>query len=74
MSAYAPAEARFRHLAKHLHRLGPRPSYELLREIAAGADVFERLERYAALTSNLVHAVGAAEMPLVAVAVPAASK
>ena len=73
MSAYAPAEARFRHLAEHLHRLGPRPTYELLREIAAGADVVERLERYAALTPEVVHAVGAEEMPLVGVVVPDAN-
>jgi hypothetical protein len=66
-SANTPAEARFRHLAEHLHQLGPRPTYELLREIAA---VVERLERYAALTPEVVHAVGAAEMPLVVVVVP----
>ena len=69
-----PVEVSVTSVAEHLHRLGPRPTYELLREIAASAAVVERLERYAALTSKVVRAVGAEEMPLVAVAVPEANK
>lgn len=68
-----PVEVSVTSVAEHLHRLGPRPTYELLREIAASAAVVERLERYAALTPEVVHAVGAEEMPLVGVVVPDAN-
>jgi hypothetical protein len=40
---------RLRHLAARLHDLGPRPLYEFLREIEAGADLHERLARYSGL-------------------------
>jgi hypothetical protein len=56
-------EPRFQHLAAHLHALGPRATYELLREIAAGADIFERLERYGQLDRDVVEALGADRMP-----------
>jgi len=42
-------EARLRYLAAQIHQLGPRPLFELLREIKAGADVLSALERYARL-------------------------
>lgn len=54
---------RLRQLAAHLHRLGPRPVFELLREVDAGADLLERLERYAELDTGTVHALGASELP-----------
>jgi hypothetical protein len=43
--------ARLRLLAGRIHRLGPRPLYELLRELVDGAEVLPRLEAYAALSS-----------------------
>jgi hypothetical protein len=54
---------RFQRLAAQLHALGPRPTYELLREIAAGAPVLERLERCARLYPNIVRVLGADRMP-----------
>jgi hypothetical protein len=36
-------------LAAELYRLGERPLYEFLREIADGGDLWQCLERYAAL-------------------------
>jgi hypothetical protein len=49
---------RLAHLARRLHRLGERPLYEFIREITAGADPIERLERYAALPSDFIAALG----------------
>jgi hypothetical protein len=40
-------DARLRLLAEQIHRLGPRPLYEFLRELCAGADIASRLEAYA---------------------------
>jgi hypothetical protein len=42
--------ARLRLLAGRIHRLGPRPLYELLRELVDGAEVLPRLEANAALS------------------------
>lgn len=55
--------ARLRLLAGRLHDLGPRSTYELLRELLDGADVLERLEIYAALDPATVRAVGGDAMP-----------
>jgi hypothetical protein len=52
----APADLRLRRLAAALHELGPRPIYEFLREIEAGADVRETLEIYARLPSAFIRA------------------
>jgi hypothetical protein len=49
---------RLRHLANHLHRLGPRPLYEILAEAVQGAPLIERLERYALLDPETVRALG----------------
>jgi hypothetical protein len=38
---------RLRHLTGKIHKLGPRPLFELLRELALGADLMFVLERYA---------------------------
>ena len=38
---------RLRYLAGKIHKLGPRPFFELLRELASGADLMFVLERYA---------------------------
>ena len=40
-------DARLRLLTDRLHRLGPRPLYEFLRELRDGADLLPRLEAYA---------------------------
>ena len=39
--------ARLQYLANRIHKLGPRPLYQLLRELASGADLSSALERYA---------------------------
>jgi hypothetical protein len=41
--------SRLRYLAGQIHSLGPRPLYELLHELARGADLASSLERYAGL-------------------------
>jgi len=40
-------DARLRLLADRLHCLGPRPLFEFIRELLAGADITTRLEAYA---------------------------
>jgi hypothetical protein len=54
-------ESRLRLLAGHLQALGPRSVLEYLREILAGADPIERLERYAELDPAIVAAVDGIE-------------
>jgi hypothetical protein len=41
--------ARLQYLASRIHQLGSRPFFELLRELASGADLMFVLERYAQL-------------------------
>jgi hypothetical protein len=48
-----PTDARLRCLAQRLHRLGERPLFEFLLELDAGADIWPRLEAYAALAPSL---------------------
>jgi hypothetical protein len=43
--------ARLQYLANRIHKLGPRPLFELLRELASGADLTFVLERYARIAS-----------------------
>jgi hypothetical protein len=53
--------ARLRYLVAKIHRLGPRPLFELLREVDAGSDLLRTLERYAKLeplTDFIVHLNG----------------
>jgi hypothetical protein len=59
-----PSLSRIRHLASRLHSLG------LLKEIANGADLWRRLERYAELDPEIVRALGADELPHYAMLVP----
>jgi hypothetical protein len=66
MSQQHIPDARLRHLAGRLHDLGPRPLYEFLREIERGADLLQRLERYAELDPAIVAAIGAYAIPVVA--------
>ncbi len=44
-----PPDERLRYLAKRVHSLGERALFELLLEVADGADLWERLEAYARL-------------------------
>jgi hypothetical protein len=53
---------RLRLLAGRLHSLGPRSTYELLRELNRGAPL-ARLEAYAALDPGVVRALGADVLP-----------
>ena len=55
---------RLRHLARRIHSLGPRPLYELLAELETGADLGERLERYAALPADFIRAFGGDVLPI----------
>jgi hypothetical protein len=43
---------RLRHLAELIYTLGPRPLFELLAEIVAGASPLERIERYGRLARD----------------------
>ena len=56
-------DARLRRLARHLHQLGERSVYELMREIIAGRDPVLRLEVYAQLDADIVEALGADRFP-----------
>lgn len=60
-------EPRLQRLVTHLHGLGPRAMTELLTEFAAAhgavADLFDRLERYAALDPGLSEAFGGDRFP-----------
>ncbi|MGP8193383.1 MAG: hypothetical protein ACLQLT_12270 [Methylovirgula sp.] len=56
-------DARLRLLARRLHRLGERPLYEYLRELSNGADLLERLERYAQLDRDFIAAAGGDKLP-----------
>jgi hypothetical protein len=51
-------DAELRALAAHLHRLGPRSTYQLLREILAGADPYSRLKKYAEIDSAVLKYLG----------------
>lgn len=56
-------QVRLRHLSTQIHGLGPRPLFELLKELAQGADLMPRLEAYAALDPDIVAALGGNRMP-----------
>ena len=45
---------RLRFLAERIHRLGPRPLFELFRELDAGANFAERAEKYARLPGDFI--------------------
>jgi hypothetical protein len=50
--------ARLRHLARLIHALGPRPLFELLRQLDGGAELHPTLEAYARLPANFIAAYG----------------
>jgi hypothetical protein len=56
---------RLRYLAAHIHALGPRPLFELLRELAHGAPLGRSLERYARLyrLKDFIAELGGRELP-----------
>lgn len=49
--------------ARHLHRLGARPVYEALIEVADGEDLDDVLARYADLKVEIVEALGGDRFP-----------
>jgi hypothetical protein len=57
-SPHSISAVRLQRLVARLHALGPRPMYELVRELAAGADLFDRLEVYSRLDPHIVRALG----------------
>ena len=61
------ADLAFQRDIKRLHRLGPRPQYELLREIeqrfGCGSFIRDRVKRFAELDPGLVQAVGGDRFP-----------
>jgi hypothetical protein len=59
-------DARLRLLARRIHGLGPRPLYELLRELDAGAELGPRLEAYARLAplADFIRAHGGDQLPV----------
>jgi len=63
MTARSIEKGRLRHLAARIHALGPRPLFELFSELAAGADLVPRLERYAVLDPQVVRFLGGSDMP-----------
>jgi hypothetical protein len=54
----ATARVRRQRLAEQVHELGPAPMLHLLEEIARGADLDERLERYAGLPADFIRVLG----------------
>jgi hypothetical protein len=69
-SASTVPDARLRRLAALVHQLGPRPLFELLRELVAGADPLARVERYAELDADIIEALGGDRFPDLLRAVP----
>jgi hypothetical protein len=53
---------RVRALAIRIHDLGPRPLFELMCELAGGADPFDRFEAYGALDPHTVRVLGGADL------------
>ena len=53
-----PPFPRIRQLAERLHALGPKPLTELLFEVAAGHDLWGRLEAYSHMNPEIVRALG----------------
>jgi hypothetical protein len=57
--------SRLQYLARKIHGLGPRPLYELLCELADGAELASALERYARLgpLAGFVAGLGGDQLP-----------
>jgi hypothetical protein len=54
---------RLRYVADRIYALGPRPLFELMCELAGGADPLQRFETYARLDSDIVNDLGGCELP-----------
>jgi hypothetical protein len=54
---------RLRHLAGHVHALGPRPLFELCCELVGGADPLDHLEAYSALDPHTIQILGGDVLP-----------
>ncbi|PWB83995.1 MAG: hypothetical protein C3F11_03650 [Methylocystaceae bacterium] len=57
------SEARMKYLARRLHELGERATYELLREVVAGRDPIARLEAFARIDPSILAALGGVALP-----------
>jgi hypothetical protein len=58
MTNQAPPFPRIRQLAEQLHALGPKPLTELLLEVAAGSNLWDRLGVYCRLDPEVVRKLG----------------
>jgi hypothetical protein len=58
-------ETRLRHLARQVHSLGDRPLFELFRELEAGEELADALERYAEISpyAGFIAANGGDRLP-----------
>jgi hypothetical protein len=56
-------DARLRHLAPKVHALGPRPLFELLRELRDGANLAATVESYAKLPGDFIRMLGGDKIP-----------
>ena len=57
-------------LTRRVYALGERPLLELFVELEAGADLHERLERYAALPADFIKQLGGDRLPIARVVKP----
>jgi len=59
-------DARLRRLAECIHNLGPRPLFEMLRELDAGAELGPTLEVYAELQARIdfIRELGGDRLPV----------
>ncbi len=63
LTAAITAELRRQRAARHLHRLGPRPILEALRQVEAGGSIDDVLCEYQRLDPTTVRAIGADDFP-----------
>lgn len=64
-----PFDIRIEHLIEQVHRLGPRPFLELVRELAdehgiPGDVLVEKMEKFAGMDAGMVQAVGGNVFPI----------
>jgi len=57
------SDIRLQRLSRKIHELGEQPLYQLLREIIAGRDPGEQVERYADLPADFIKAFGGDRFP-----------
>jgi len=64
ITAASSVALRLHHLAGCIHRLGPRPLYELMREVVAlSSAAFDRLEAYAGIDPDILDHFGGRDLP-----------